>query len=170
MGGGGQGVSISRFPYLVLLVPAPFLSGSCLCVLYLLQNIVQCCIIHFLFPPIHAPLGIPSPALSSPTSRTLPVPITPRFPRPCPPPLICGPPTLNIIPQHWFCFVNSPRDCQIPPSPILGGIKDTKALSAVTICNTIKICMHADLHDHVRCVHLRVLLHRFPKSLFPLEY
>ena len=85
----GRGVWISRFPYLVLPVPAPFLSGSRLCVLLLLQNIVQCCEIHFLFLPTHrrAPLGIPFPALSSPASRTLPAPITPRFPHPCPPPL-----------------------------------------------------------------------------------
>ena len=83
-GGGVGGVGISRFPYLVLPVAAHFLRGSHICVLFLLQNIAQCCEIHFLLLPTSNPLGFPSPTLSSPTSHTLPTPITPGFPPPCP--------------------------------------------------------------------------------------
>ena len=78
--------------HLVLPVPAPFLSGSCLCVLFLiynLQNIVQCRKIHFLFLPAPALLGIPSPPLFSPATLTFPAPITPTFLPPFPPSHCC---------------------------------------------------------------------------------
>ena len=82
--GGDRGVRISRFLNLVLPVAAPFLRGSHICVLFLLQNIAQCCEIHFLFLPTSTSLGSPSPTLSSPTSHTLPTPITPGCLPPCP--------------------------------------------------------------------------------------
>ena len=83
-GGGGRGESefpasrtfYSRFPPPSLGVPS---SACFLCVLCLFRNIVQCCKIPFLFLPTPSPLGIPSLALSSPASRTLPAPITPGF-------------------------------------------------------------------------------------------
>ena len=78
LGGGSRGLNF----YLVLPVPTPSLSGPRLCVLFLLRNIAQYCEIHFQFLPIPAPLGIPSPALSSPASGTLPAPITASSPPP----------------------------------------------------------------------------------------
>ena len=90
------------FPYLVLPVPAPFLSASHPSVLFLLRKIAQCCEIYFLFLSAPVPLGTPSPALSSPASRGnlvarafpcsrgLPAPVNPGFPTPCHPPLQRG--------------------------------------------------------------------------------
>ena len=93
-GKGGGGDRGSEFPVSCTLYswyPAPSLSGSCLCVLFLLRNIAQCCKIHFqLLPtpvPSQSPLGIPSPALSSlpPTAEYFLPPLLPgSYP---PPPL-----------------------------------------------------------------------------------
>ena len=76
-GGGGEGTGRSVFPASRTLnsrFPPPSLVVPASVCFFLLQNIVQCCKIHFLFLPNPAPLGIPSPALSSPTSCTLPAP------------------------------------------------------------------------------------------------
>ena len=85
-GGGGQGVWISRFPYLVLPVHAPFLSGSLLCVLFLLRNIAQCC--EFIFYSSQLPPPWVSrlpPSLLPPPVHFLP-PLLPGSHRPVPPP------------------------------------------------------------------------------------
>ena len=84
---GGGGVWISGFSYLELPVPAPTLSGSRLCVLFLLRNIAQFCDINLLIVcPGSSPLDylIFRPLFSRlpHTSR----PITSGFRTPCPPP------------------------------------------------------------------------------------
>ena len=83
-GGGGGGVRISHFLYLVLPAHCLFLSGSCLCVFSLLQNIVQCCKIHFLFllnpPPWVSrllPSLLPSPVHFAPHYSRIPDPLSP---------------------------------------------------------------------------------------------
>lgn len=85
-GRGGEGVWNSYFSYFVLSLPALFHSGSHLFVLFLLQKIAQFGKIYFLFLPATAPLGISSPAISSPASHRLAAPISPRFLPLCSPP------------------------------------------------------------------------------------
>ena len=86
LGGGGGGAGGLNIPPPAPCTPAPFHSGSRLCALFLLRNIVPVLrnISHFSrLPPL---LDIPPPAPSSPASRRPPVPITPGLPPPCPPP------------------------------------------------------------------------------------
>ena len=74
--GRNRGVWISRFPYFVLPVPTPFLSGSSVCFFHW-ETLSK---IYFLFLLAHTLSDILSPALSSPASRRLPAPITPGSP------------------------------------------------------------------------------------------
>ena len=71
MGVGGHHTSLA--------VLVPFRSGSHLCVLFLLQNIVPMLQNFSHFSRLLPPSDIPPPARSSPASRRLPAPITPRI-------------------------------------------------------------------------------------------
>ena len=81
------GTLYSRFPPTSLVGPA----SVCFFYCEILLNVAK--FISY-FRPTPAPLGIVSPALSSPASRTLPAPITPGFPPPCPHP---HPPFITVI-------------------------------------------------------------------------
>ena len=124
-GGGGEGGQGGlNFP-----IPVPFFSDPCLCVLFLLRNIAQCCEIHFLFLPTPAPLGIPSPALSSPASCTLPAPITPGFPTSFP-----GLFRFELGRREKTQFKREKpweRGCRVPapcPPPRCGNVRATKTV------------------------------------------
>ena len=75
MGEGGGGQGDLSFLYRALAVPVPFRNDSQNCVLFLLENIVQCCDFSPFLPP-PAPLDILPPVLSSPVSRKLPALVT----------------------------------------------------------------------------------------------
>ena len=96
--GGAGGVWISRFPYLVLQVSAPFLSGSCLGVLFLLQKIAQC-------PKFTSHFSRLLPSLA-PAPVHLPPPITPGFPRPVPLHNLVNVSLVNYSAQ-WKCMDGS---------------------------------------------------------------
>ena len=133
---GGQGGLNFPLPHLVLPVLAPFLCSSRLYVLFLLRNIAQCCEIHFLFLPTPAPLGIPSPALSSPASSTIPAPITPEFPTSCPPPQVtcrrCG--LLNSM-EITCCFSSQLTGSRSSTSPCVLALKNVQK-DNLTLCSS----------------------------------
>lgn len=98
----GGGICSFRFPHLFLPVPAPFLSGSRIFVLFIMQNIAKCCEIFLNFswwpPPWES--RFPSSLLS------LPAPYSPGFPPSCPPPLtVSHLYSCNIRPKLNVCLL-----------------------------------------------------------------
>ena len=82
--GGDRGVWNSRFPYLLLPLPAPFRRGSRLFVLFLLWNVAQDCEIFLLFSRFSSLWESRFPASLLPPPVPLPPPILPGSRSPVP--------------------------------------------------------------------------------------